>query len=43
MITVSICHVKPEEVGEALTENIIAKYCIPDCIIMDQDKALYLA
>ena len=29
-----------EEVGEALIEHIITKYCIPNCIIMDQDSAL---
>ena len=28
-----------EEVGEALIEHIITKYCIPDCIIMGQDSA----
>ena len=27
------------EVGEALIEHIITKYCIPDCIIMNQDSA----
>ena len=30
---------KAEEVGEALIEHKIIKYCIPDCIIMDQDSA----
>ena len=39
LITVPIFQVKSEEVGEALIENIISKYCIPDCIIMDQDSA----
>ena len=39
LITVPIYHAKSEEVGEALIENIIAKYCIPDWIIMDQDSA----
>ena len=38
LITVPIYHAK-SEVGEALIENIITKYCIPDCIIMDQDGA----
>ena len=28
-----------EEVGEVLIEHIITKYCIPNCIIMDQDSA----
>ena len=30
---------KPEEVGEALTENVITKYCVPEYIMMDQDRA----
>ena len=38
LITVPIYHAKSEEVGEALIENVISKYCIPDCIIMDQDN-----
>ena len=38
LITVPIYHTK-SEVGEALIENVISKYCIPDCIIMDQDSA----
>ena len=39
LITVPIYHAKSDEVGGALIEKIIAKYCIPDCIIMDQDSA----
>ena len=39
MITVPIYHSRSEEVGEALTEHVIPKYCAPDCIIMDQDSA----
>ena len=39
LITVPIYHAKSEEVGKALIENFISKYCIPDCIIMDQDSA----
>ena len=38
LITVPIFQAKSEEVGEALIENVIMKYCIPDCIIMDQDS-----
>ena len=41
LITVPILQAKSEEVGEALIEHIIMKYlkyCIPDCIIMDQDS-----
>ena len=37
-ITVPIYHTKSEEVGEALIENDITKYCIQDCIIMDQNS-----
>ena len=36
---VSIYQSKAEEIGEALTEHVVMKYCIPDCIIMDQDSA----
>ena len=39
LITVPIFQTKSEEVGEALIENVLPKYCIPDCIIMDQDSA----
>ena len=39
LITVSIFQAKLEEVGEALIEHIIMKYCTPDYIIMDQDSA----
>ena len=38
LITVPIYHSRSEEVGEALIENIISKFCAPDCIIMDQDS-----
>ena len=38
LITVPIFQSRSEEIGEALIENVIAKYCIPECIIMDQDS-----
>ena len=38
LITVPMYQSKAEEVGEALIEHGIMKYCIPDCIIMDQDS-----
>ena len=38
LITVPIYQSKSEEIGEALIENVISKYCIPDYIIMDQDS-----
>ena len=28
-----------EEIGEALIEHVITKYCVHDCIVMDQDSA----
>ena len=37
-ITIPIHQAKSEEVGDALTENVITKYCIPEHIIMDQDS-----
>ena len=39
LITVPIHHSKSEEIGNALMENVITKYCIPEYIIMDQDSA----
>ena len=38
LITVPI-HYSRSEVGEALIEHVISKFCAPDCIIMDQDSA----
>ena len=39
LITAPLYQSKVEEVGETLIEHVITKYCIPDCIIMDQDSA----
>ena len=39
LITVPIFQARLEEIGEALLENIITNYCIPENIIMDQDSA----
>ena len=39
LITVPIYQAKSEEIGEAIIDNVIAKYCIPEYIIMDQDSA----
>ena len=38
LITVPVYQSKAEEIGEALIEHVITKYCAPDCIIMDQDS-----
>ena len=38
LITVPIYQSKVEEIGDALIEHIVLKYCVPDCIIMDQDS-----
>ena len=38
LITVPIHHSRSEEVGEALIEHVISKFCAPDCVIMDQDS-----
>ena len=42
LITVHIYHSRSEEVGEALIEHIISKFCAPDCVIMDRDSAFML-
>ena len=39
MITVPIYQVKSEEIGEALIQNVMTKYCIPEHIIIDQESA----
>ena len=38
LITVPIYQARSEEIGEALIDNVITKYCIPEYIIMDQDR-----
>ena len=38
LITVPIHQAKSEEIGDVFIENVIAKYCIPEYIIMDQDS-----
>ena len=37
LITVPI-HQAESDVGEALIENVMTKYCVPEYIIMDQDS-----
>ena len=39
LITVPIYQSKAEEIGDTLIEHVVTKYCVPDCIIMDQDSA----
>ena len=39
LIMVPIYQLQAEEVREALIEHVITKYCIPDCIVMDQDSS----
>ena len=39
LITVPSFQARSEEIGDALLENVITKYCIPEYIIMDQDSA----
>ena len=38
LITIPIYQSKVEEIGDALIEHVMTKYCIPNCIIMDQDS-----
>ena len=38
LITMPIYQARSEEVGDALIENVISKYGIPECLIMDQDS-----
>ena len=39
MITVPIYQSRSEEISDALIDNVISKYCIPDYIKMDQYSA----
>ena len=39
-ITVPIYHARSEEIGDALIDNMISKYGIPEYMIMDQDSAI---
>ena len=39
LVTIPIFQARSKEIGEALIENVIMKYCIPEYIIMDQDSA----
>ena len=39
LVMVPIFQARSEEIGEALLEHVITKYCIPEYIIMDQDSA----
>ena len=39
LVTVPTFQARSEEIGEALIENVINKYCTPEYIIMDQDSA----
>ena len=43
LITIPIHQAKSEEIGDALIEHFVTKYCIPEYIIMDQDSALMLS
>ena len=38
LITVPLYQSKVEEIGDALIEHVMTKYCVPDCISMDQDS-----
>ena len=38
LITIPVHHSRSEEVGEALIEHVISKFCASNCIIKDQDS-----
>ena len=43
LITAPLYQARSEEVGEALTENVISKFGTPDYMMMDQDSAFMLS
>ena len=40
LITMPIYQARSEEIGDALIDNVISKYGIPEYMIMDQDMYL---
>ena len=38
LIMIHVYQSKVEEIGEALIEHVITKYCVPDCKTIDQDS-----
>ena len=40
LITMPIHQARSEEIGDAMIDNVISKYGIPEYMIMDQDSAL---
>ena len=38
LMTMSIQQARSEEIGDALIDNVISKYGIPEYLIMDQDS-----
>ena len=43
LITTPLYQARSEEVGEALIENIISKFGMPDYMMMDQDSTFMLS
>ena len=43
LITVPIYQSKAEEINDTLIEHDVMKYCVPDCIMVDQDSAFMLS
>ena len=39
LITVPLYLFRSEEIGDALIDNVMSKYCVPNYAIMDQDSA----
>ena len=39
LITVRIYQSKSKEIGDALIEQVVTKYCVPDYVVMDQKNA----
>ena len=43
LITVPVHQSRVEQIGNALIDKVISKYCIPDYILMDQESAFMLS
>ena len=42
LIAVPIYQLKAKEIGDALIENVITKYCVPDCIMDGSRQCIYV-
>ena len=40
LVTIPIYQQRSEEIRDVLMENVLSRYSIPECMVMDQESAL---